>query len=170
MPRRLMIIIIMLIAALILGFFFVWPEYQDFQLIQTESAQKKTELDSKADYYDYFKKTWEGLEKYKDALSKVDNAIPQTYSLPSLFNYLQETAGESGLVLEDLNFRGIAGENTKEISFGLQVSGSYNSFKSLLSSLENSIRIFKVKSVSFSSPKKGEKSFSFDLEVATYSY
>lgn len=170
MLPRLIIIIVMFAAALFLGFFFVWPEYQDFQQIQAELSQKKIELDSKKDYYDQFRKIWEEFEKYKGSLSRVDNAIPQTYSLPALFYYFQKTAGESGLLLESLSFQGVTGEEIKEISFGLEVSGSYASLKSFFSALENSSRIFKVKSVIFSSPEEDEKSFSFNLEIATYSY
>lgn len=63
----------------------------------------------------------------------------------------------------------------KKITFNLSVSGTYNSFKKLLSDLETQTRIVTVKSVSVSSSSQGMgKSVSnlstFNLVVDTYSY
>lgn len=63
----------------------------------------------------------------------------------------------------------------KKVTFNLSVSGTYNSFKKLLSDLETQTRIVTVKSVSVSSSLQGAgKSASnlstFNLVVDTYSY
>jgi len=169
MPPRLIISIIMSITALVLGFFLVWPKYQYFQQRQTEVEQKEIELSSKTEYYSKFREIWGRLEKYQDSLSRVDEAIPETYSLPALFYYLQQTAGQAGLVVEGIIFNGVSGEEIKEISVSVQASGRYSSLQDFLSALENSVRFFNVKSISFSSPGE-EEIFSFDLGIATYSY
>lgn len=169
MSARLIIIIAMVIAALLVGFFLVWPEYQKFQQLQLELGQKKAELDSKVSYYSEIKNIWGKLEGYEDSLAQIEGAVSESYSLPALFNYLQRLAGQTGLVMEDLTFGGIAGETIKEISFNLEISGTYTSFISFLNILEHSAKLFNVKSISFSSPERGQI-FSFEVAVATYSY
>ncbi len=160
----------MLVITLVLGFFLVWPKFQDFRQLQAELEQKEVELNSKTDYYSEIRKIQGRLEEYQDSLSRIENAVSKSYSLSVIFNYLQVLSGQTGLVLEDLTFGGVSGQGLKEISFNLKVSGSYSSFKSFLSALENSARLFNVKGIRLSFPEKGEKSFSFDITVATYSY
>lgn len=168
MSTRLIIIVIMIAAALVLGIALVWPKYQSFQLTLAELKQKETELSSKTAYYSKIKETWSKLESYNDVLPEIDSALPKTYSAPALFNYLDQTAGESGLVLDNLTFEGAAGEKVKEISLKLHGLGAYSSLKSFLFSLESSVRFFQVKSISFSSKEKG--TVDLNLEITTYSY
>lgn len=170
MSFRLIIIIVMLAIASFLGMILVWPKYQDFQQIQSQVKQKEAELDSKTAYYSKIQEIWGKLKEYEDVLSKIDSALPKDYSTPVLFNYLQQTAGGTGLILENLTFGGLTGDRIKEISVNIEATGSYSSLKSFLSALENSARIFKVKSLSFSSPKSNKDSFSFELGISTYSY
>lgn len=168
MPTRLIILIVMLVAVLTAGFTLVWPKYHDFQLAILTLKQKEAELNSKTAYYSKIKEIWGELEKYEDVLVKIDSAIPSSSSIPVLFNYLQKTSGETGLILENLTFGEIAGDKVKEISIHLQIVGDYSSFKNFLSAIENSARFFEVKSISLSSSGKGK--FSFNLEITTYSY
>lgn len=170
MSARLIIIVIMFAAALLTGFFLAWPEFQKLQQVQYELEQKKAELDSKTSYYSEIKNIWGRLEEHQDSLSQIEKAVSKGYSLPVLFDYLQGLAGETGLVLEDLTFGSASGEDIKEISFNLGVSGAYSSFKSFLKALEQSAKLFNVKSISFSSPEEEEEVFSFKMTVATYSY
>ena len=172
MPIRLIITIVMLITAIILGFTLTWPKFQDFQRVQGEVQQKKAELDSKTAYYSRIKELGEKLEKYEDVLSQMDLALPRSYSTPALFYYLQQLAGQNGVVLGSLNLEGVSGEKVKEIGVGLEVSGSYSSVKNFISALENSAKFFKIKSIGFSSSEgeKGAESFSVDLGITTYSY
>ena len=170
MPRSFIIIITILATALAFGFFLTWPKYQDFRQISLELEQKKAELESKTAYYAEVKDIWSKLEGYDDALAKIDLAVTKTYSAPVLLNYFQQTTNETGLLLENLTLGSVAAiGKVKEISFNLGASGSYSAFKSFLSALENSERLFKVKSIKLSSPEK-EEGPSFNLDISTYSY
>lgn len=165
------IIIIILIIALAGGFFLVWPKFQNYHQLLLKMEQKETELNSKTEYYFAIKDIWGKLEKYEDVLSRVDSAIPKNYSTPALFYYLQQVAGQAGVVLGDLNLGGVSGDKVKEIDVNLRVSGSYSSLQKFIFLLENSARFFKIKSIGLSSAssEKGN-SFSFDLAITTYSY
>lgn len=170
MQKRLIIFIAIIMVVLAGVFLLVLPKYQDFKSVLLKFRQKEAELNSKTAYYAEINKAWQDLEKYEDVLAKVDFAIPQSYSIPVLFNYLQKTAGEIGLVLENLASEDATGENIREISISLQLSGDYPSFKNFLFALENSERFFEVKSARLSSPKGKEGKFSFNLGISTYSY
>ena len=145
----------MFLTALFFGFFLVWPEYQDFQQSQTEVKQKEAVLKSITARYSKINEINEKLEEYSDVLAGIEASL-KNYSVPVLFNYLHQTAGEGG-------------EGLKETNINLQVSGSYSSLESFLYALENSAKFFKIKSINFSSPDK-ESDFSFNLGIATYSY
>lgn len=171
MTKRL-IFFIAIIGALLAGsFIFVLPKYRDFKDVILKFQQKEAELNSKMAYYSEINKTWRDFEKYEDVLAKVDSAVPRSYSLPAMFNYLQKTAGETGLVLENLASSDLVNSSDiKEIGINLQMSGDYPSFKNFLSALENSERFFSVKSARLSSPKGKDGKFTFNLGISTYSY
>jgi Tfp pilus assembly protein PilO len=168
MSVRLIIIIIMLVVALVLGFFLVKPQYSDLRAAQSTYDQKDTELASKTAYYDKIKEVDDKLNEYSDVLDKIDLALPSGYSVPSLFYYFQKTAGNSGLLLEDISLGDISSGNIKEINVDLKLAGSYPSLISFLSALENAARLSSVKIISFSSSKEGL--FTFELTVAVYGY
>ena len=107
MTTRLIIIILMFAGALVGGFILVLPKYQDFTHLQSMLIQKEKELSSKTAYYSKIQEIWVELEKYQDVLAKIDSAVPNDFSIPVLFDYLQNTAGETGLVLENLTFEGV---------------------------------------------------------------
>lgn len=168
MPIRLIIVIIMLISTIIVGIFLLWPKFQDFQQVKYDIEQKESELSSKTAYYSKIRGIWSRLEEYNDVLLRIDAAFPSAYSVPALFYYLQKTAGESGLILEDLSLGRVSGEKIKGMDVSLKISGSYSSLNAFLSALENSERFFMVKNISFSSPEDGL--FSFDLAITAHSY
>lgn len=168
MPRRLLIMITILVASLIFGFTIVWPKYQDFQQVRSKLQQKEVELNSKMAYYSEIKNVWVRLDDNTDALVKIDSAIPQSSSIPVLFNYFKQTAGETGLIIENLTFGETAKDKFREITVDLGVKGSYSSFKNFLAAIEASERFFIVKSINLSSSKEG--AISFTLGISAYSY
>ena len=169
MSKRLLITIAILTSAFILGLILVWPKYQDFQLVRLKLEQKESELNSKTAYYSKIKNIWGRLADNTDALVKIDSALPQSYSIPVLFNYLQQTANETGLIVENLAFGEAIQGKFKEITVRLEAKGAYFSFKNFFSAIESSERFFIVKSIDLSSPEK-EKIISFTLEISAYSY
>ncbi len=136
MPIRPILIIVMLIIALVLGVTLVWPKFQDFKQVRAEVEQKEAELNSKTEYYFIIQEIWGRLEGYADVLTQIDAALQKGYSIPALFNYLQQTAGQTGLILEDLTFKGVSGDKVKEISINLRVSGSYSAFQNFISYIQ----------------------------------
>lgn len=176
MPRPLIAIIIFALA-LSAGIFFVWPKYQSLTALRAEVEQKRIELNSKNDYYSKIKDTSAELEKYQAQLAKISSALPDIASLPSLFNFLQKSSADAGLLLEDIGLGSTQLSGAKdgeggirEININLELSGSYPALKSFLSAIEKSARLFAVKNISFDSPEDPGDPFFFKISVAVNSY
>jgi len=103
-------------------------------------------------------------------LAIIDSALPPEPSLPNLFDYFQKAASQNGLVLTEMTPAGTVSANgLRETRVILVMSGSYSSFKSFLSTLENSARVIEPESISFASPME-EVPFTFNLRIKTHSY
>lgn len=165
--NKLIVIAGCLVLVLILGLFLTWPKYQTLQVLRTNIEAKETELQSKEEYFSQVKEVSEELEKYTESLAKISSALPETPALPSLFNFLQLTASQTGLVLEEITLGGMA---KGEIQVTCQLSGQYSALKSFLKAVESSARMIEVEGISFESPEKAKELFEFTVQIKTHSY
>lgn len=153
----------------------MWPTFQELKTKQQQLAVKIIELENKEAYLLRLNQAKASLEEHKEELVNVFTALPQDPSLPSLFNYLQQNASESGLILEGISFSATSASEDfpglKETSFSIKIVGSYSSFKHFVSLLERSARLIATESISFSykEDEESEESFSFDLNMKVYS-
>lgn len=171
--QPLLIAIGFFIATLVIAVLLLWPKFQEFQITQKRIEEKKEAIQAKEEYLLKLAQTKEILSNYREELVKIDSSLPNHPSLPYLFNYIQETAVGFGLILTDLtSFNTAASKELpqlKETVFGVELTGSYLSFKNFLSFLEKSVRLISLEKVSFSQPEEGS-AFDFKLEVKTHSY
>ena len=173
--NKLIIIAGCLVLTLILGLTLVWPEYQSFQTLQVNIEEKNIELQSKEEYFSQIAEVSLQLEQYESELAKIASALPLETSLSSLFNFLQSTAAQTGLVLEEITLSAITSpqkkkDSLKEIHVNLSMLGSYSALKDFLLTIEASSRIIEVESISFESPEDLTEPFTFIVEIKTYSY
>ena len=170
---RLTIISITLPIILLVGFFFTWPQYQNVRNLGLEVQAKQNELQNKEEYFSKIKETSDELKNYEAEVSKIDSALPSDPFLPSLFNFLDKTANQNGLILKQLGSFSVvdskAKPDIKEINIGITVSGSYPAFKNFLSALEKTARLVEVDDIIFSYPSAKETP-SFDLVIKAHSY
>lgn len=168
-----LVVIICFLLALILGVGFLWPKLQDLREVQKNIKEKEGQLQSNKEYFSNLKEIKISLKEYQGGLSKISSALPNDPSLPSLFNFLQKASSQSGLVLKRISPFTISSSEEfpalGEIQFGLEVVGSYPSFKNFLSTLEESARLIEVENISFLSPEEN-KPFTFSLRIKVYSY
>ncbi|MBA7596528.1 hypothetical protein ES703_03502 [subsurface metagenome] len=173
--NKLIIIAVCFVLALILGLTLVLPKYQSLQFLQTSIQERSTELQFKEAYFSQVKEIAKQLEEYEEALAKISSALPQEPSLPSLFNFLQSISSQTGLILEKMSLGSISSpqeekNNLKEIHVSLQLAGAYSAFKDFLAAIEKSSRIIEIEDITFKTPKEPTDSFSFDVQIKTYSY
>jgi Tfp pilus assembly protein PilO len=167
----LLITFITILAVAALGFFVLWPKYQELKVVELNIDNQEIELKTKKEYLQMLEELKLELEKNAAELAKVDSALPTDPSVPSLFNYLQVAASQAGLILTEISPFSVADSSAlaglKEIGFNVKISGTYPSVKSFISTLERSARMIEVESISLSSSEEG--SFNFDLGLKTFS-
>jgi Tfp pilus assembly protein PilO len=170
------LIVFILLCVFATVFFVSWPRYQELKNTQAKIAEKEVELQYKEQHFRDLTDAAKELTKYKEELLKIDSILPSDPSIPALFSFLQTAASQNGLTLEGLNLSAVSevsgseGSGIKEISVSLNVSGSYPSLKSLLSTLEKTSRLIEVETISLSAPQEADKPFSFNLAIKTHSY
>jgi Tfp pilus assembly protein PilO len=169
MPRSIAILIIFAVSLLV-GIFLLRPQYQSFNKFLEEAQSKRAELATKTEYYAQINDINVELEPYQDQLAKISSALPREQSLPSLLNYLGESASQTGLVLGDFAAADNKASRIKKINISLELSGSYGSLKDFIKAIEKSARSFEITNVSISAPQKKGDSFLFKLDIAANSY
>jgi len=127
-------------------------------------------LDDNSCLNDNLTGTAENLKNYQIQLSKIDSALPDTPELPALFDFLQKSASQSGLVLKGLEATSgtQAEEGLRETRLNLLLIGSYTSFKNFLSVLEYSSRLIETESLTFSSSEAGLINAKIRIKVNSY--
>lgn len=162
------------------GYFYWWPGYQHFQDLRAALAGKKGQLEQAEEYLLELKTLSNRLAEYEDELAKVDSALPDDPSIPALFNFIQKTSSENGLILKKIGLIKLspeeisAKERIVKIPFSVVVSGSYPAFKNFLLAVYKNARIIKVDSIDFSSSPilEGKETglFVFNLTLETQSF
>ena len=165
----------------------LWPNFQEFNIIQKSIEAAEVELEGKQNYILSLDKLKVKLDENQESLAKIETALPDdpTVSSLSLSNYLQKITSQSGLILSEAKPFSVAEEKDssglRPITFDLKVSGSYPSFKEFLLILEKSARLIEVETISFetvtvSSSGEGESSVetvklpTFNLSLKAFSY
>lgn len=175
--------VIMVVVALILIFLFLIPAYQKMNALQNELTRKQVEYDGKLAYYTKIDDLIKGIEDRKEALEKIDSALPSDFYFSSLVYFFQKESALAGLGVTSTTLSQISPPNKKtkirDIIFNLNVSGTYDDFKNFLSVLDQSARLFEVNSVSFSTPaalqntrsvNAASRTYNFDIEIQTHAY
>ncbi len=100
--NRQIAIVVFLSLALIFGIVQVWPIYQDLKILEQRNEEKRKEIQKREEYIQDLKKAADELKNYQTQLSKIDTALPFGSQLPVLFDFLQKTSAQSGLILKDI--------------------------------------------------------------------
>lgn len=174
--NRIIIIVAGIVIAVTLGLVLVWPQYQKFQVLNSNIENKQEELRSREAYFSQVREISTKLQDYPEAFLKVSNALPDDPSLAPLASFLQTNSAQTGLILKKIVLAGTVAPMDKKESFNetqlvIQVSGSYEAFKNFLTLVENSARLIEVESISIEiPPKESKESPTFTLDLKTNSY
>lgn len=175
------------IAILIMGiiafmFFLTVPEYNNYQDLQVQLAEKTAEYNAQVDYYAAIKKTHNDLIARQEEIKKIDEALPQDPAINKVVYYLQDEIKKNGMIMKNLFLSKTSSGtgNIKEIVFSTNLVGDYASLERFIIALEKSSRIFDVTSITFSTgttttatranPASSASSQGFSLQIKTYSY
>lgn len=167
------IIAICLIISFATGMGLDFPQYQRVKAKYFELEAKQTEIENAKNYYNKLASVAGEIQKYSEAILKIDSALPDEISYSEIFDFFQKSASDSGLILKDvgqISESQKTASDTKEYGVELTLSGSYSNFKNFLYNMEKSAKLIEVTEVSFSSPEKNGSPFLFAISVKFYSH
>jgi len=175
--NRVIITIFLGLGAVVMGVFLLWPMVQEFSRVERELEQYTVALSGKEKYVSKLAMLAQQLDTKKEAIQKIETAIPDNTSIPALFDLLQKMGISSGLVVTEI------GTSVKEddpiesnlvtTTVSLQAIGSYNTLKTFIAQAKSSAQLLEITSISFGGGGAGElpgqEQFGFTLELETYS-
>jgi Tfp pilus assembly protein PilO len=160
--------IFFILISVLLFFLFIRPQKALLSILDSDLSQKRQEFETLDKYFQEIAKTSEKLKNYQEEISKIDSALPEDPQIPLLFNFLQKSSSQSGLLLESIGSVSFSEEGKlKKWTTNLKLKGDYPSFKNFISIIEKSARLIKVEKISISG--EGE-SLSFNLTISVFSY
>jgi Tfp pilus assembly protein PilO len=159
------------------------PTYSQFKDLGDKTSKKEALFRKKEAYFLKLKKDFSNLWNYRDALVKINSALPETLEVAPLLSFFQEKSLENGLILESLSQveetpsyqkkekkeKKGAQPKLKEAGFSLNLKGGFPSFENFLRSLETSARMFEVERVTLKAAKGGILEISLLVKVYSYS-
>jgi len=152
------IFIFIIILFLIGAYFLWWPIYQDFRKSGIDLDVETEKVKKKKDYIFELENNLNSLIGYEEEISKINSALPLQYSASSLFSFVQKTASENGLIINEAEFTetsSLAAQTTAEIGaiqidridFRVVITGKYPSFENFVSSVYKNSRLVEITSI-----------------------
>lgn len=162
-------------VAFLLAVYLTWPKYSQFASQKVKVEKTEQGLKQKQDYFDYLKDIEQKLSKQETSMDKIESALPDDPSLPSLFYFIQKQASASGLMLNNVS-PGKAARASQEEQAGqltetylnVGVVGTLLSFENFLKAIETSSRLIEVDNLVLEEQEQGELTFNLLLRVRSY--
>lgn len=170
MNFRIYLIIIFILIAGLIGYFLVWPEYQELLIVQSEIEGTQEKIQSIDKRLADLKDASRELEQYKDQLKILDYALPNRFYLPQIYDFFGYICPQRGLTFGGVNASvGPSSDfNIREVLISLNASGDYSTIKNFLSYLESSARFFAISNINLSSSGEPGALLNLSLNLKTY--
>ncbi|MBZ1356696.1 MAG: type 4a pilus biogenesis protein PilO [Candidatus Nealsonbacteria bacterium] len=159
--------------ATLIGLFVIIPLYQKYLLEGSKLSAEEEKLEIEDRSLEVLRAAEIDLREYQEELGKVRKALPDNPSVASVVSFIEERVRAHGLIFSEIQPFTVSSYpdrgQLKETIISLKIEGAtYPQMKRFLESLEKSIKIIVVESISFELGE--EERFSFDLTLKTYSY
>jgi hypothetical protein len=148
---------------------------KSLKTLAQEKSDYNSAIKSADDYLQKIKSVNSGYESISGSgkIGELQNMIPANADPVSVINELSGIATQSGMNLASPKFADDSEDNQKSyntLTIDFSVKGSYPDLKSLLRNIENSQRIYNIKSVSFSSSPdtKATSALTYQISLETY--
>lgn len=170
--NRFIFSLIILAGSVATGVFFLWPRYESLLDLQKEKLQKQTDLAYHEEYAKGLAQLKLQVEGKKSEIGIVQNSLPDTEELPSLYEQMGKLSSESGLVTKSVSLSPaqlLPPSQVKSIDIELGAEGSYEALKQFVESTRKSPRILTIKSFRLAGSAKKE-TFQYSIQMEAYSY
>jgi len=160
--------IFFILSSVSIFFLLISPKKNSVATLISELQQKKLEFQTADEYFREIEEVHEKLREYSEEISKIDFALPEDPSIPSLFDFLYQASFQTGVLLEALHTPTLKEEeNLKKWTTTFTIKGNYSSLKDFVSLIEKSARLIKIENIT-AWPEKDRVNFSLTISVFSY--
>lgn len=177
------------------AFLFVLPAYDESRKLGEKIREMQGVYYDRVEYAKNLLTALEKMKQYRVGLENLDTALPSDFYLSPIMYFLQKEAGEHRMNLISVSFAkntsgasGIVASEGKPKSVIVTATllGTYDDFKKVLKSIDQSARLFEVQTLSFSADTSATETVSssqkipsgehntqkyyFKLQIKTYIY
>ncbi|MEX0869841.1 MAG: hypothetical protein WDZ39_00200 [Candidatus Spechtbacterales bacterium] len=147
-----------LAVALAFSWFFIWPQMQNIDGLRTEIEEEREVLDSLQEAEEMVRSAIELKGQIERRDTRLINLAvphnPERVEATILFNRIAENSGFTvGEISASAGSESASGGMLSSVNMRMNLAGSYSSTKTLLSSLENSLRIFDISALEIRAPQ-----------------
>ncbi|MBI3305103.1 type 4a pilus biogenesis protein PilO [Candidatus Parcubacteria bacterium] len=173
MAYRQIIGLVLIAAALIAAWVFVWPLWISSQEASRLLNDARVRLNDKQEFVRHIAELQKEYEANRVEAGRASLVIPVGRDIPGLLETVSALATVSGVALDTFGFAGgqATGPATSgnislpTIAINMNVAGSYEAIKSLVRNIEQNIRLFEAETVSFSRREDGLYSAGLKLDA-----
>ncbi|MBI2625954.1 type 4a pilus biogenesis protein PilO [Candidatus Parcubacteria bacterium] len=166
--------LVLIAAAFIAAWVFVWPLWTSFQEASRLLNDARVRLNDKQEFVRHIAELQKEYEANQAEARRASLVIPVGRDIPGLLETVSALATVSGVSLDAFGFSGgqATGPGTSgnislpTIAVNMNVAGSYEAIKGLLRNIEQNIRLFETETVIFGRQEDGL--FSAQMKLNAY--
>ncbi len=166
-----------IIGALLIFFLYINPTYAGpVAQLRAEIATNAQVHAAANEYLDHVSVLAKAKNQLNAAgLARLETLLPDAVNNVQVMLDLNTLAGRSGLALNGINVSSAAAEESAtgrnplgSVDITLSLVGSYDAFRTFLTSVERSLRLLDVKALSISAATAASHVYTYDLSVRLY--
>jgi Tfp pilus assembly protein PilO len=167
--------VVLILGSVIIGYFFVWPKWNDYSAVKAELTLANQQKDQLALAQTQLTNFLAEYKQHSADAARLSQSLPLSSSeMHNILNNLDSLTKSSGLTLGELSILdtpesdqlGAAAHSVSPIELSISGSGPYPAFKSFLTNLESNLRLIDINTVSFDGVDSSN--MKFNLTFRTY--
>jgi len=193
---QLLIIVLLLIGTGVGGSLYLYPAWNDFVATRKEAnylARISSEFDALLGSRDALLAVVNSISK--ENLNRIETALPRGQHAAEFLVFLESTIKAHGVEIKKIDLSGMIQKNPdaahtssassqprpastrapiekespfQELPVSLDISGTYESFKSFLEAIEKNARLIDIENITFNAPETASEQIEFSIRLKTY--
>lgn len=171
---------VLLIVVAGVGYFVLLPRFKSVSTARESLSAKKIAASDRQSSLDGVKALVAELERRRVELAPIDQALPESPSIPELLGNLESLARQSGLAVSNIEIqlgessaqgtavKKVVGENLATMMVDLEVSGQYPQLLALILNMESNLRLLDIQGLTFTEGSEDSRTQDYVIQLKTY--
>lgn len=178
--------IILVIAAILVFFFYISPQFEASKDLGDRVGELKQSLEQAQDLQTIRSAKLAEFNQFpENEKKKLEVMIASRPDKARIFNTISKIASQNGVSIEEVVFKGeqdnsrsrrgqaeevasVAGTNLQEVKVGFSVQGTYTNFESFVSDIETNLQIMDITSIKAGQSGSVGGGQLYNVELTTY--